>query len=165
LLRAKAAALAKAAEYAPPGWNPIRTRKAISALKNVTVRFPEDRDASTALAWVLLKGERDPAAALQEVMPLIRAEPTTPMTVGQLSILGSVLVANGSASDAVRILERARRTGSTVRGLVALARAYQALGKTAEARDALAAAANLKQSETERADYLAAAHALDQEKP
>jgi predicted Zn-dependent protease len=165
LLRTKAAALARAAELAPPGWNPVRTQRAVSALKAVTVRFPDDREAVAALAWVRLKGDNDPAAALRDVAPLAQAEPTTPMTVGQLSTLGAVLAAAGNPADAVRVLERAKRAGMTPRGMTALARAYLAQRKPAEARAALAAAAGLKQTDADRADYLAAAKALDQEKP
>ena len=165
LLRAKAAAVAKAAETAPPGWDPVRTQRAGSALRQLVVRYPDDREAAASLAWVLLKGDKNPQAALQVIAPLAQAEPTTPLPVGQLTTLGIVLAEAGRAADAARVLDRARRAGPTPRGLIAQAKACQALGRTAEARDALAAAADLRHTDAEHAEYLDAARALDKESP
>jgi spermidine synthase len=79
--------------------------KAISILKEMVKRFPEDEDAKARLAWLLLT--LDDEQARGESLRLAREVSRQNATVDHLYLLGVALQENGLYKEAEKILSRA----------------------------------------------------------
>lgn len=166
LLRVRADALAHVAEVGEPRWQPIRVAAAVKAYELVRAKKFTDLGSASALARLRLKGERRPDLALKDIAVVRTAEPIEPVAVDSLEILGAVLAANEQEAEAVRVLEKVRRTGrATAGGLSVLAMAYHKQGQRPAAIEAFQAAGELPLTDRARPDYLLAARTLRQEKP
>jgi predicted Zn-dependent protease len=137
-------------------------RQAVQAFELAAALNPADLRAAGGLAWLRVRTGGDPRRALKDAAPLAAAEATLP--VESAEVLGYVYLANGRADDALRVLDRARRSRQVTAGcLVQLARAYHARGQKADAAAALAAARRMPQSGHEQADFRAAVNLLQQD--
>ncbi len=166
LLRVRADALAVAAETGEPAWQPIRVAAAVKAYDFFRSKSAMDLDSAASLARLRWKGARRPDLALRDLAPVREAEATRPVPAEALEILGSVLLANDQPAEAIRILEKVRKSGqSTAGGLANLTLAYLWTGNRVAAESAFRAAAELPLTPRDRPDYLTAARALRQETP
>lgn len=149
--RLRAVALVRSLELGPPAWDEKRIKAAAVACEVALAAVPNDVAVAAGLAWVRLRGLKQPAAALRAVAPL-RAVEVLPGDAA--AVLGEVLLENGHTKEAVRVLERAQgRIDSTPGGLLQLARAYHAVGRPDDARYVLQVVHSMPQSDRERADY------------
>ncbi len=166
LLRVRADALAHVAEVGEPRWQPVRVAAAVKAYELARAKRYADLGSAAALARLRLKAERRPDLALKDIAPVRGSEPVEPVPVDALEVLGAVLAANDLDAEAIRVLDKVRRTGrASAGGLAVLALTYHKQGNRAAAEDALKAAGELPLTPRDRPDYLLAARTIRQEKP
>ena len=167
LVAAQAFAFYRGAEQGEPRWNESMTGGAIRGFERMLSKEPNNLEIGAALAWVRLKGKREPAQALRDAGPLATtAEQNLPLTAWQWQVLGAIYLANGKYDAAIQALEKAGRLLKTAAGIfVHLALAYHGQGRKVDARAALETARQLPRSPQEQADYLDATAALQREKP
>ena len=166
LLSAQALAYFKAAEEGDPRWGEINTGGALRGFELLRNRAPDNADVVAALAWVRLKGKKEPAQALRDAAPLAAAaEQGQALTAWQWQVLGAAQLANAKYDSAVQSLEKARRLSKTSAGVcIHLAWAYHGQGKKDRASAALELARTLPRSNQEHADYLEVLAILQREK-
>ena len=166
LLTVQALADFKSAEQGEPRWNETHTSGALRSFEQLQNRAPDNLEIAAAMAWVRLKGRKEPAQAHRDAAPLAAAaEQSLPLTAWQWQVLGATYLSNGKLDPAVRALEKALRLSKTAAGIhIHLALAYHAQGKKEQARAALELARPLPRSPQEHADYLDALAILQREK-
>lgn len=166
LLSAQALVYFKSAEQGEPRWNETATAGALRGFGQLQNKEPDNLEIAAALAWIRLKGKKEPGHALRNAAPLSSApEQGLPLTAWQWQVLGATQLANGQRDAAIRSLEKARRLSKTMAGVqIHLALAYHAQGRKEQAHAAFELARSLPRSPQEQADYLDAFAILQREK-
>jgi predicted Zn-dependent protease len=135
--------------------DPQHTTKAVAAYLRLQDREPKNLEVAANLAWLQLKGLKQPDAAYRAAAPLIAAEKTVGLSPQYRDTLGAVYVALGKYEDARNILEPATRhqTHHIVGVWIHLAAAYAGQQRRFEAQRCLDNALKLPRSAREQAEW------------
>lgn len=156
--------LTKAADLAPGLLDPVAARHAAIACENALSLDPNHVPTLANLAYLRLRGDKDPTKAIAEIGPMISNENVSKLTSEQSEVIGMVYVANKQFDNAVRILRAATTSRATSGCWIQLALAYHGQGRSEEAESALRNASQLPMSDRERNDYSSARDLLSRVK-
>lgn len=131
-----------------PSWNSDRVRSAVRACEWLRQFEPDNLEFANNLAWLQLKGLKQPALALSTAAPLREYE-SSPQQLSpeMLETLGAIYLELDQAEKAARHFERAIRESQPAPSLlIHLARAYLRLGRRDAAKHCIDRAAKMPKS-------------------